>query len=190
MRAGVGFDLAVLAFAHRLNDPSREADSMVSAMATDLRIEILGDPSDPGVHDLLVELALDQEAAYDHPHHDRDAIEQTTRPVQPEFRGENHVFVARDGGGQAVGVVWCVLFDPGTGLEGEIAELYVRPENRGHGVAKRLCNRAMELFRERGVTFACVWTRDDNPSAMAAYRAAGFLPTEQAVLTWLPLPGR
>ena len=37
------------------------------------------------------------------------------------------------------------------------------------------------------MTFACVWTRDDNPAAMAAYRAAGFAPTEQTVLTWLPL---
>jgi hypothetical protein len=37
------------------------------------------------------------------------------------------------------------------------------------------------------VTFACVWTRDDNVAALAAYRAAGFTPTNQAVLTWLPI---
>jgi ribosomal protein S18 acetylase RimI-like enzyme len=80
-----------------------------------------------------------------------------------------------------------VLFDPGTGLEGEIAELYVRPEVRGGGVARHLVGEAMALLRRRHVTFACVWTRDDNPAALAAYRAAGFAPTEQAVLTWLPI---
>lgn len=159
-------------------------------MATPLHIETLTNPDDPGVHSLLVELALDEQAAYDHPHHDREVIDATTGPVKPTFTGENHVLVARDAGGLAVGVVWCVLFDPGTGLEGEIAELYVRPEARGRGIAKQLCGHAMELFVARGVTFACVWTRDDNPSALAAYRAAGFLPTEQAVLTWLPVSGR
>jgi hypothetical protein len=46
---------------------------------------------------------------------------------------------------------------------------------------------AMRLIREREVTFACVWTRGDNQAALAAYMAAGFVPTEQTVLTWLPL---
>jgi ribosomal protein S18 acetylase RimI-like enzyme len=81
-----------------------------------------------------------------------------------------------------------VIFDPGTGLEGEIAELYVRPEARGGGVARQLVAEAMALLRRRHVSFASVWTRDDNPAALAAYRAAGFAPTTQAVLTWLPLP--
>ncbi len=66
----------------------------------------------------------------------------------------------------------------------------VRPTVRGRGVARALLGEAMALFRQRRVTFACVWTRDDNPAALAAYRSAGFTPTEQTVLTWLPLPGR
>ena len=45
---------------------------------------------------------------------------------------------------------------------------------------------AVDLFRRRLVTFASVWTRESNPAAMAAYRSAGFAPTEQTVLTWLP----
>ena len=45
----------------------------------------------------------------------------------------------------------------------------------------------MELIRSRHVTFASVWTRGNNPAALAVYRAAGFRPTEQTVLTWLPL---
>jgi ribosomal protein S18 acetylase RimI-like enzyme len=81
-----------------------------------------------------------------------------------------------------------VLFDPGTGLEAELAELYVAPQARGAGVARALVSAAMALLRRRHVSFACVWTREDNPAALAAYRAAGFAPTDQAVLSWLPLP--
>jgi ribosomal protein S18 acetylase RimI-like enzyme len=95
--------------------------------------------------------------------------------------------VARGADGEAIGLCWVVLFDPGTGLEAEVAELYVRPEGRGQGVAHRLMADAMELIRSREVTFACVWTRGDNQAALAAYLAAGFAPTEQTVLTWLPL---
>jgi len=83
-----------------------------------------------------------------------------------------------------------VLYDPGNGLEGEVAELYVRPEARGRGIATQLMRAAMGLMRARQVTFASVWTRDDNPAALAAYRAAGFTPTRQTVLTWLPLDER
>jgi len=43
-------------------------------------------------------------------------------------------------------------------------------------------------MRSRVVSFACVWTRDDNAGAVRAYRSAGFAPTEQVVLSWLPLP--
>ncbi len=156
----------------------------------EIQISELTDPADPDVKHLLVELALDEEAAYDHPRLGREAIVASTGPVAPVFMGENHVFVARDAQNRALGVVWCVLFDPGTGLEGEVAELYVVPEARGRGIATLLCRRAKEFFQRRRVTFACVWTREDNPAAIKAYRSAGFQPTEQAVLTWLPLPGR
>ena len=69
---------------------------------------------------------------------------------------------------------WIVLFDPGTGLEAELAELYVRPEGRGQGIANRLVAEAMNVLRSREVTFACVWTRGDNDAALAAYRGRRF----------------
>jgi hypothetical protein len=47
----------------------------------------------------------------------------------------------------------------------------------------------MRLFRKREATFVTVWTRPDNPEALAVYRRHGFQPTEQTVLTWLPLTG-
>jgi len=136
------------------------------------------------------ELELEEQDKYDHPRQSRAQVAAGMPPIRAAFTGENHLLVARQAAeSEALGMCWCVLFDPGTGLEGEVAELYVTPAARGRGIASALLRGAMELFRERRVTFACVWTRDDNPAAMAAYRAAGFTPTEQTVLTWLPLDG-
>jgi putative acetyltransferase len=147
----------------------------------------LGNEDDPQVRAMLVELALDEQEHYDHQRETREEIEARLRP-QPRFSGENHLLVARDPRGARVGICWVVLFDPGTGLEAEIAELYVRPAARGRGIAGQLVRAAMEFIRQRHVTFASVWTRDDNPAALAAYAAAGFTPTRQTVLTWLPTP--
>ena len=152
----------------------------------DIRIETLEDHEDADVRAMLVDLALVEQGHFDHPPETAEQLTERLRPA-PHFLGDNHVLVARTGDGAAIGLCWVVLFDPGTGLEAEVAELYVRPEGRGQGVAHRLMAAAMEVIRERQVTFACVWTRGDNPAALAAYEAAGFAPTEQTVLTWLPL---
>lgn len=154
------------------------------------RIEVLQDPDDEDVRRLLVQLTLHDQRAYDHPQETEAEIAARTGPIAPRFAGENRVFVARDAAGRPVGLCWCVLFDPGTGLEGEVAELYVEPDARGRGVGSALVAAARRLFVERGVTFAAVWTHPGNAAALEVYRRNGFLPTEQAVLTWLPLPGR
>jgi ribosomal protein S18 acetylase RimI-like enzyme len=152
----------------------------------DVRIEILEDHQDAAVRAMLVDLALVEQEHYEHPVETLEQLTDRLRPA-PHFTGDNHILVARSVDGQALGLCWVVLFDPGTGLEAEIAELYVRPDGRGQGIAHRLMAEAMEVLRQRQVTFACVWTRGDNPAALSAYQAAGFAPTEQTVLTWLPL---
>ena len=148
------------------------------------------DEMEPGdgstVRDLLVALTLEEQRHFDHPQETAEEVAQRLR-VSPTFAGENHYLVARDETGAPLGLCWVAFFDPGNGLEAEIAELYVRPDARARGVATRLVSAAMDLIRSRGVTFASVWTRPDNDAALAAYRAAGFRPTEQTVLTWLPL---
>lgn len=135
---------------------------------------------------MLVDLALTEQRHYDHPEESPEQL-SARLTTAPRFSGENHILVARGSGGKAIGLCWVVLFDPGTGLEAEIAELYVRPGERGQGVARNLMAEAMQLIRSRNVTFACVWTRGDNQAALGAYISAGFAPTEQTVLTWLPL---
>ncbi len=157
-------------------------------MADEYRIEEMSG-HDPEVAAMLIDLTMGEQVHYDHPTESREEVARRLQ-VEPRFSGENHLLVARDRAGHAVGVCWVVLFDPGTGLEAELAELFVRPEVRGGGVARSLVAHAVALLRARHVSFASVWTRPDNGAALAAYRAAGFTPTEQAVLTWLPLPDR
>jgi ribosomal protein S18 acetylase RimI-like enzyme len=133
---------------------------------------------------------LEEQRHYDHPQLTPDDIERELASAPgPTFVGENIIFAARVAG-DAVGLCWCVLFNPGTGLEGEVAEVYVDERFRGRGIGRQLLRRAVQLFRERNVTFAAVWTRENNPSAVRLYEEAGFRRTEQLVLTWLPLPGR
>src|SRR5258708_36834254 len=110
----------------------------------------------------------------DHAQLRREQIEDHLATVPTPFRGENGVFAVRDEIGAVIGFCWIVLFDPGTGLEGEVAEVYVSPEHRGRGVGDMLMEQAVRLFRERRVTLGYVWTRPDNEAAVLLYTTAGF----------------
>jgi ribosomal protein S18 acetylase RimI-like enzyme len=139
------------------------------------------------VRPLLVDLHLHEQPHYtDHPQLTRAQIDASLDEVRGTFEGENVVFAVRDGPSGLAGFCWVVLFDPGTGLEGEVAELYVAEAHRGRGVGEALVRRAVQLFAERGVTLGYVWTRPDNDAATRLYRSAGFEPTRQLVLTWYP----
>jgi ribosomal protein S18 acetylase RimI-like enzyme len=136
---------------------------------------------------LLVELHLGEQVHYsDHPQLSRETIERHLTEVPSAFRGENVIYAVRDEGGDMVGFCWIVLYDPGTGLEGEVAELYVAAEHRGRGIGDMLVREAVKLFDERRVTLAYVWTRPDNDSAVRLYRSAGFETNRQLVMTWYP----
>ena len=136
---------------------------------------------------LLVELHLGEQAHYsDHPQLSRGEIERHLTEIPSTFRGENVIFAVRDEVGEMVGFCWIVLYDPGTGLEGEVAELYVATEHRGRGIGDMLVREAVKLFAERRVTLGYVWTRPDNESAVRLYRSAGFETNRQLVMTWYP----
>jgi ribosomal protein S18 acetylase RimI-like enzyme len=139
---------------------------------------------------MLRELMLEEQRHYEHPQLSAEEIDADLKASpSATFQGENVILGAKREG-RLIGFCWCVLFDPGTGLEGEVAEVFVDPAERGRGLATLLLKEAISLFRRRGVTFASVWTRENNPQAIRLYEKAGFSRTEQAVLTWLPLPGR
>jgi ribosomal protein S18 acetylase RimI-like enzyme len=137
---------------------------------------------------LLVDLHLGEQVHYaDHPQLQREEIERHLAQVPAAFRGENVIYAVRDEGGQVVGFCWIVLYDPGTGLEGEVAELYVAAEHRGRGIGEMLVRQAVRLFQERRVTLGYVWTRPDNETAVRLYRSAGFEENRQLVMIWYPL---
>lgn len=155
-------------------------------MQTESRIEVLSAAELEEVRPLLLDLLVEDQGHYGAPVTPRDQLDRDLLgPIEPTFTGENIVLVIRDHG-EVVALCWCVIFDPGTGREGEVAEVYVRPDHRGRGLARRLLARAVALFAEREVTFAAVWTHANNSAAVRLYRSAGFEPTEQLVLTWLP----
>jgi ribosomal protein S18 acetylase RimI-like enzyme len=144
-----------------------------------------GDYAD--IKPLLIELHLGEQVHYsDHPQLSRGEIERHLTEVPTAFRGENIIYAVRDEVGAMVGFCWIVLYDPGTGLEGEVAELYVAEQHRGRGIAKMLVAEAVKLFAERRVTLGYVWTRPDNDSAVKLYRSAGFETNPQLVMTWYP----
>ncbi len=150
-------------------------------------VERLRDEELDLVRPLLVDLHLYEQPHYrDHPQLSREQLEASMDQVPAHFAGENVIFAVRDGERGLAGFCWVVLFDPGTGLEGEVAEVYVAETHRGRGVGEALLRRAVELFRDRGVTLGYVWTRPENEAATRLYRSAGFEPTQQLVLTWYP----
>jgi ribosomal protein S18 acetylase RimI-like enzyme len=141
------------------------------------------------IRPLLVDLHLEEQEHFaDHPQLARPEVESMLGRVRERFEGENVIFAVRDEHQAIAGFCWVVLFDPGTGLEGEIAEVYVDTSWRGQGVGEALVRQAVELFRERGVTLGYVWTRDENRAATRLYQGAGFRPTSQLILTWYPEP--
>ena len=136
---------------------------------------------------LLIELQLGEQIHYaDHPQLRREEIERQLSRVPEAFHGENVIYAVRDEVGQVVGFCWIVLYNPGTGLEGEVAELYVAGGYRGRGIGEMLVRQAVRIFAERGVTLGYVWTRPDNDVAIKLYSNAGFEPTRQLVMTWYP----
>ena len=76
--------------------------------------------------------------------------------------------------GEVVGFLTFYL--PGTPGVGEIGHNAVHPEAQGRGIGVRQCRRALDIFREMGLTSATVYTGLDGGHAPARrqYRKAGF----------------
>jgi ribosomal protein S18 acetylase RimI-like enzyme len=64
------------------------------------------------------------------------------------------------------------------GLECYLAELYVVPERRGHGLGRALMLAAIELARERGADSMDLNTGEQDAAARALYESLGFSRTE------------
>lgn len=63
-------------------------------------------------------------------------------------------------------------------LECYLAELYVVPERRGHGLGRALMNAAIEVAREKGADRMDLGTSEDDVAARALYESLGFYNRE------------
>lgn len=64
------------------------------------------------------------------------------------------------------------------GLECYLAELYVRPGRRGHGLGRALMSAAIGLARARGADTMDLGTGEDDVAARALYESLGFTHRE------------
>ena len=60
------------------------------------------------------------------------------------------------------------------GLECYVAELYVVPERRGHGLGRALMNAAIELARSEGADYMDLGTSEADVVARTLYESLGF----------------
>ncbi|MBO0890758.1 MAG: GNAT family N-acetyltransferase [Acidothermales bacterium] len=65
-----------------------------------------------------------------------------------------------------------------SGLECYLAELYVVPEHRGHGLGRALMEAALRESRERGADTMDLGTSDDDVAARHLYESLGFTNRE------------
>jgi ribosomal protein S18 acetylase RimI-like enzyme len=61
-----------------------------------------------------------------------------------------------------------------TELECYLAELYVVPERRGHGLGRVLMKEAMRVARAEGATYMDLGTSEDDVAARRLYESLGF----------------
>jgi GNAT superfamily N-acetyltransferase len=59
-------------------------------------------------------------------------------------------------------------------LECYLAELYVVPGRRGHGLGRALLDAAIALARETGADYICLATSEDDVAARSLYESTGF----------------
>jgi GNAT superfamily N-acetyltransferase len=64
------------------------------------------------------------------------------------------------------------------GLECYLAELYVVPAERGHGIGRALMETAIETARARGADSMDLGTGEDDVAARALYESLGFVNRE------------
>jgi ribosomal protein S18 acetylase RimI-like enzyme len=62
----------------------------------------------------------------------------------------------------------------GDDLECNVAELYVIPSQRGHGIGRALMEEAIDHARRRGADYMDLSTNHDDAAARALYESLGF----------------
>jgi len=98
---------------------------------------------------------------------------QVSGGLEELLEGQGRLYLA-EVGGEPAGLVGLKPLPDGIG---EVKHLYVRPEFRGHGVARALLQRLIEEARSLGYRLLCLETTAFMPEAQALYRKFGFVQT-------------
>lgn len=109
-----------------------------------------------------------------------DAYQDTLYPPESRYsldlaslkKSNVRFAVARDGSGQAVGCGAVVLYES----YGELKRMYVRPQNRGQGVARAVLSLLEQAAGQAGCTSFRLETGPYSADALAFYARGGYVP--------------
>jgi ribosomal protein S18 acetylase RimI-like enzyme len=113
----------------------------------------------------------------------REALEPSLRKLLGD-EGLGRVTLAEVGGavvGYAV-VTWGYDLEF-AGRDAYLTELYLRPEQRGRGLGKRLLAEVEAVARGSGARALHLGVRTENSSALGLYRGAGYAPWTRILMT-------
>ena len=91
-----------------------------------------------------------------------------------EVRAGRGAFLVVYAGGRPIG---CGAVRRIEGDACEIKRMYVQPEMRGQGIARRVLERLEEAAKKLGASRLLLETGPRQPEAIALYKTAGFFPT-------------
>ena len=120
-------------------------------------------------------LLHDFNAEYDEPSPGPDKVAARVRQLMAD--GETKVLL----GGAGPDGLAVLRFRPSLWtehLECYLAELYVVPDRRGHGLGRALMDAAIELARREGADYMELNTGEDDVAARALYESLGFVNRE------------
>jgi ribosomal protein S18 acetylase RimI-like enzyme len=150
----------------------RDTAAMAAALAEDSDIH---DPrvrsADIADADAIGRLLHDFNSEFDEPTPGPRALAERVRQLLDG--GETKVLL----GGSGPDGLAVLRFRPAIwtdALECYLAELYVAPERRGHGLGRALMEAAIELARAEGATHMDLGTSEDDVAAHALYESLGF----------------
>ncbi len=128
-------------------------------------------PDQPEVRELLEELDAYLSGLYE-PEHNHLLDVQALLAQHVYF-----VVARRDGKAVGCGAVRVMPPEPATDGKpyGEIKRMYVRPDERGQGIARALLEKLEARLLGRGIQLATLETGDRQPEALRLYEQSGFV---------------
>jgi ribosomal protein S18 acetylase RimI-like enzyme len=132
-----------------------------------IEIRSVGDPASLAAARALVRAHILAHSAM----HDAEAIERVVAALPEPYVAPRGVLWVSWEGGEALGCIALHELAPGTA---ELKRMYVRPESRGRGVARRLTEHAIAAATGRGYARLRLGTLPSMYAAQQLYTSLGF----------------